>query len=103
MWSPTKTRHRWRRREIGETNRIDRELSGNCRRNTRAYAPSISRDIRKGEEIMTTRSITDTIKEATGMSIGMAVLMIVLGFLAVFLPFATGIGISILVGWIIVF
>ena len=52
---------------------------------------------------MTTRSITGTIKEATGMSIGMAVVMIVLGFLAVFLPLATGIGISILVGWIIVF
>jgi hypothetical protein len=37
------------------------------------------------------------------MSIGVAVLMIVLGFLAVALPLATGIGISILVGWIIVF
>ena len=52
---------------------------------------------------MSTQSITGTLKEATGMSIGMAVIMIVLGFLAVFLPFATGIGISILVGWIIVF
>jgi uncharacterized membrane protein HdeD (DUF308 family) len=52
---------------------------------------------------MSAQSITGTLKEATGMSIGMAVVMIVLGFLAVFLPFATGIGISILVGWIIVF
>jgi uncharacterized membrane protein HdeD (DUF308 family) len=52
---------------------------------------------------MTAQSITDTIKEATGMPIGMAVAMIVLGFLAVLLPFATGIGISILVSWIIVF
>src|SRR4029077_19192540 len=62
-----------------------------------------SRGTLEGEENMTTQSFTDTIKEATGMSIGMAVVMIVLGFLAVVLPFATGIGISILVGWIIVF
>jgi uncharacterized membrane protein HdeD (DUF308 family) len=52
---------------------------------------------------MATQSITNTIKEAAGMSIGMAAVMIALGLLAVFLPLATGIGISILVGWIIVF
>jgi uncharacterized membrane protein HdeD (DUF308 family) len=52
---------------------------------------------------MTEQSITDVFKEATGMSIGLAVVMILLGFLAVFLPFATGIALSILVGWIIVF
>jgi uncharacterized membrane protein HdeD (DUF308 family) len=37
------------------------------------------------------------------MSIGLAVLMIVLGFLAVALPLATGIGVAILVSWIVVF
>src|ERR1700733_15189479 len=52
---------------------------------------------------MTTQRIMDTIKEATGMSIGMGAVMIALGFLAVLLPFATGIGISILVGWVIPF
>lgn len=52
---------------------------------------------------MTEQNITDVFKEATGMSIGLAVVMILLGFLAVFLPFATGIALSILVGWIIVF
>jgi len=52
---------------------------------------------------MSGQSITDVFKEATGMSIGMAAVMIALGFLALLLPFATGIGISILVGWIIVF
>ena len=52
---------------------------------------------------MTSQNTTDALKEVTGMSIGWAVLMIVLGFLAVFLPFATGIGVSILVSWIIVF
>jgi uncharacterized membrane protein HdeD (DUF308 family) len=52
---------------------------------------------------MTTQSIRNEIKEATGMSIGMAAVMIVLGFLAVLLPFATGIGIAILVGWVIAF
>jgi len=49
------------------------------------------------------QSITDVAKGVTGMSIGLAVLMIVLGFLAVALPLATGIGVSILVGWIVVF
>jgi uncharacterized membrane protein HdeD (DUF308 family) len=52
---------------------------------------------------MTGKSNTDVFTEATGMSIGWAVFMIVLGFLAVLLPFATGIGVSILVSWIIVF
>lgn len=46
---------------------------------------------------------TDVFKEVTGISIGWAVLMIVLGFLAVALPLATGIGVSMLVSWIVVF
>jgi len=49
------------------------------------------------------QSITDVLKGVTGMSIGLAILMIVLGCLAIALPLATGIGISILVGWIVVF
>lgn len=44
----------------------------------------------------------DVLKEATGASTGWAIVMIVLGFLAIILPFATGIGVSILVSWIIV-
>jgi uncharacterized membrane protein HdeD (DUF308 family) len=49
------------------------------------------------------QSTADVFKKITGMSIGLAVLMIVLGLLAVALPVATGIGVSILIGWIIVF
>ncbi len=52
---------------------------------------------------MTGQSTVDVFKEASGVSIGLAVVMIVLGLLAVALPFASGIGISILVAWIIVF
>jgi uncharacterized membrane protein HdeD (DUF308 family) len=52
---------------------------------------------------MSTQSITGDIKEAAGMSMGLAVVMVVLGFLAILLPFATGIGIVIVVGWIIAF
>ncbi len=51
---------------------------------------------------MTEQSMVDDFKEATGMSIGLAVTMIVLGVLAVVLPFASGIGVSILMAWIIV-
>ena len=52
---------------------------------------------------MTGQSTADVFKEAAGMSIGLAVAMIVLGLLAVALPLATGIGISILMACIIVF
>jgi len=52
---------------------------------------------------MNAQSSTDVFKVVRGMSIGLAVLMIVLGFLAIALPLATGIGVSIMVGWIIVF
>ncbi|MGD0680402.1 MAG: DUF308 domain-containing protein [Terracidiphilus sp.] len=41
-------------------------------------------------------------KEVTGISIGWSVVMIILGFLAIILPFATGIVISALVAWLIV-
>jgi uncharacterized membrane protein HdeD (DUF308 family) len=56
----------------------------------------------KGEIDMSGKSVTDIFKEAAGMSIGWAIVMIALGFLAVFLPFTIGIGVSIFVGWIIV-
>ena len=46
---------------------------------------------------------TNIFKEAAGASIGWGVVMILLGILALFLPLATGIGVSIAAGWIIVF
>lgn len=42
-------------------------------------------------------------KDTVGISIGWAIVMIVLGFVAVLLPFAAGIGVSIVVSWIIAF
>ncbi len=39
----------------------------------------------------------------TGLSIGLAMLMIVLGFAAMLKPFAAGLGISLFIAWIIVF
>jgi uncharacterized membrane protein HdeD (DUF308 family) len=45
----------------------------------------------------------DIFRRVTGLSIGLAVLMIVLGFAAMFKPFAAGIGISLFIAWIIVF
>src|ERR1035441_8502270 len=52
---------------------------------------------------MNAQSTTGIFKEAAGVSIGWSVVMILLGVLALFLPLATGIGVSIAVGWIIVF
>ncbi len=49
------------------------------------------------------KSARGVFKETAEMSIPLAIVMIVLGFLAVFLPLATGIGVSILAGWLIVF
>src|SRR5947209_5873115 len=42
---------------------------------------------------------TDVLREAAGISIGLAIVMIVLGSFAVLLPLATGIGVSILAGF----
>jgi uncharacterized membrane protein HdeD (DUF308 family) len=52
---------------------------------------------------MSTYSTTGIIHQAAGVSIGWGVAMILLGFLALCLPFAAGIGVSIAVGWIVVF
>lgn len=52
---------------------------------------------------MTAQSTTNIFQRVAGRSIGWSVVMIVLGCLALLLPFATGIGVSIAVGWIIVF
>jgi uncharacterized membrane protein HdeD (DUF308 family) len=45
----------------------------------------------------------DLFRHVTGLAIGFAVLMIVLGFAAILKPFAAGVGISIFIAWIIVF
>jgi uncharacterized membrane protein HdeD (DUF308 family) len=55
---------------------------------------------RKGDNIMAT--VKNLIKEVTGASIGWGVVMILLGILAVILPFATGIAVSVIVSWLIV-
>src|SRR5688572_20633284 len=43
-----------------------------------------------------------TFKQLAGLSIGLAVLMIVLGLIAIVKPFAAGMGISLFVAWMIV-
>src|SRR6185369_9675828 len=45
----------------------------------------------------------DILRRVTGLSIGLAMLMIALGFTAMFKPFAAGMGISLFIAWIIVF
>jgi uncharacterized membrane protein HdeD (DUF308 family) len=52
---------------------------------------------------MNEQSTTNVLKEVAGMSIGWAIVMVVLGFLAILMPFTTGIAVSIFVGWIMVF
>jgi len=52
---------------------------------------------------MNGHSTTDVFKQAAGMSIGWAIVMIVLGVVAILMPYSTGIGVSIFVGWIMVF
>ena len=44
----------------------------------------------------------DTFKNFAGLSIGLAVLMILLGLVAILKPFAAGIGISVFLAWLIV-
>src|SRR5262245_36956466 len=45
----------------------------------------------------------DVLKSAAGFSIGLAVLMIVVGFVAIAMPTAAGLGVSLFVGWLMVF
>ena len=52
---------------------------------------------------MNAQSTTNIFKQVAGASIGWGIVMILLGVLALFLPLATGIGVSIAVAWIIVF
>jgi uncharacterized membrane protein HdeD (DUF308 family) len=51
---------------------------------------------------MNSQSSTNIFKEAAGASIGWGVVMILLGIAAMLLPLATGIGVSVAFGWIIV-
>jgi len=51
---------------------------------------------------MTGQDSTAVVKRSTAMAIGGAVVMIVLGFLAVFMSIATDIGVSVLISWILV-
>lgn len=52
---------------------------------------------------MKKESTTDHFKNATGWSIALAVLMIVVGFFAIFRPAAAGLGVSVFIGWLIIF
>ena len=52
---------------------------------------------------MNVQSTTGILKHAAGASIGWGIVMVLLGVLALFLPLATGIGVSIAVSWIIIF
>jgi uncharacterized membrane protein HdeD (DUF308 family) len=52
--------------------------------------------------MMTQDAAMKVLKHAVDLSIGSAVLMIVLGTLAIVLPAATGVGMAILVAWIVI-
>ena len=54
-------------------------------------------------QTMTTPSIAGTFKQAAGLSIGMALLMIALGLVSIAIPQATGIGVAFFVAFIIIF
>jgi uncharacterized membrane protein HdeD (DUF308 family) len=57
----------------------------------------------KEQSATTEQSPADALKHVAGLSIGLAVLMIVAGIFAIAKPFAAGIGISIFLGWLMVF
>jgi uncharacterized membrane protein HdeD (DUF308 family) len=52
---------------------------------------------------MNTTSLGTIVKESVGWSIGLSVLMILAGFLAIAVPQAAGIAVNILVAWLLVF
>lgn len=52
---------------------------------------------------MSATSVGTIVKKSVGWSIGLSVLMIVAGFLAIAVPVAAGITVNLLVGWLLVF
>ena len=52
---------------------------------------------------MSATSTVPIVKESIGWSIGISILMIVAGFLAILLPAVAGIAVNIFVGWMLVF
>jgi len=57
----------------------------------------------KEEGVMSDTSVGTIMKKSVGWSIGLSVLMIVAGFLAIAVPQAAGIAVNILVAWLLVF
>lgn len=57
----------------------------------------------KNNERQINMSLKEGINRATGWSIGLSVLLIVAGTLAILVPSASGIAVTILVGWLLVF
>jgi uncharacterized membrane protein HdeD (DUF308 family) len=58
---------------------------------------------RKEEDVMSATSAGTIVKESVGWSIGLSVLMILAGFLAIAVPQAAGIAVNLLVAWLLVF
>ena len=61
-----------------------------------------AKDLSEGV-VMSASSIGAIVKESLGSSIGLSVLMILAGILAIVVPPAAGIAVAILVGWLLVF
>src|ERR1700693_1877977 len=57
----------------------------------------------KEERVMSDPSVGTIVKKSVGWSIGLSVLMIVAGLLAIAVPQAAGIAVNILVAWLLVF
>ncbi len=57
----------------------------------------------KEEDVMSATSVGTIVKKSVGWSIGLSVLMILAGFLAIAVPQAAGIAVNLLVAWLLVF
>src|SRR6202166_2595401 len=57
----------------------------------------------KKEGVMSATTSSTIVKKSVGWSIGLSVLMIVAGFLAIASPMAAGIAVNVLVAWLLVF
>src|ERR1700693_1146927 len=57
----------------------------------------------KEESVMSATSVGTIVKKSVGWSIGLSVVMILAGFLAIAIPQAAGIAVNLLVGWLLVF
>src|SRR5260370_23545760 len=88
---------------LGPTLEVNSLCPGQERRTMRQPEILIENCGSKEESVMSTTSVGTIVKKSVGWSIGLSLVMILAGFLAIAVPQAAGIAVNLLVAWLLVF